>query len=61
MTLPRMGPLSRPAKRPEFVTPPRRAPLLRLNAIVLIGHVSVTTPLVHRCAADGRDIVWVQR
>jgi CRISPR-associated protein Cas1 len=39
--------------------PPRRAPLLRLEAIVLIGHVSVTTPLIHRCAADGRSIVWM--
>ena len=39
--------------------PPRRAPLLRLESIVLVGHVSATTPLIHRCAADGRDIAWV--
>lgn len=39
--------------------PPRRAPLLRLEGLVLIGHVSATTPLIHRCAADGRSIAWV--
>lgn len=38
-----------------------RAPLLRFEAIVLIGRVSATTALVQRCAADGRDIVWLMR
>lgn len=42
-------------------SPPKRAPLFRLDALVLIGRVSATTALVHRCAADGRDIVWLTR
>ena len=35
-----------------------RLPLVRLQAIVAIGQVTVTTPLIHRCAEDGRDIAW---
>ena len=36
-----------------------RLPLVRLQAIVLFGRVTVTTPLVHRCAEDGRALVWM--
>ena len=38
-----------------------RVPLLRLEGIVLFGRVGVTTPLVHRCAQDGRSLVWLSR
>jgi CRISPR-associated protein Cas1 len=38
-----------------------RAPLLRLSGIVVFGRVGVTTSLIHRCAADGRDLVWLDR
>ena len=36
-----------------------RLPLARLQAIVAIGQVTVTTPLIHRCAEDGREIAWL--
>ncbi len=36
-----------------------RLPLVRLQAIVVFGRVSVSTPLIHRCAEDGRAIVWL--
>lgn len=37
-----------------------RLPLVRLQAIVVFGgQVTVTTPLLHRCAEDGRDIAWL--
>jgi len=36
-----------------------RMPLLRLNGIVVFGRVTVTPPLIHRCADDGRSIVWL--
>ena len=38
-----------------------RLPLLRLQAIAVFGRVTVTTPLIHRCAEDGRDVVWLTR
>ena len=38
-----------------------RLPLVRLQAIVALGRVTVTTPLIHRCAADGRAVVWLTR
>lgn len=38
-----------------------RAPLLRLGGIVLFGQVSVSPFLVHRCAEDGRSLVWLDR
>ena len=38
-----------------------RLPLVRLQAIVALGRVTVTTPLIHRCAADGRSVVWLTR
>ncbi|TAK37026.1 MAG: type I-C CRISPR-associated endonuclease Cas1 [Chloroflexota bacterium] len=38
-----------------------RAPLLRLSALVLFGQVSVSPFLIHRCAEDGRDLVWLTR
>jgi len=39
--------------------PGTRLPLSRLQAIVIFGRVSVTTPLIHRCADDGRDLIWL--
>ncbi len=38
-----------------------RAPLLRLGGIVMFGQVTVTPFLVHRCAEDGRSLVWLDR
>lgn len=39
--------------------PLRRVPLRRLQGIVAIGRVSVTTPLIHRCGHDGIQITWM--
>lgn len=36
-----------------------RLPLVRLQAVVVFGRVTVTTPLIHRCAEDGRALVWM--
>jgi len=38
-----------------------RAPLLRLNGIVVFGNVTVTPFLIHRYAQDGRSLVWLTR
>ncbi len=38
-----------------------RVPLLRLGGIVMFGQVTVTPFLVHRCAEDGRSLVWLDR
>lgn len=38
-----------------------RAPLLRLGGIVVFGQISVSPFLVHRCAEDGRALVWLAR
>ncbi|MEX2238009.1 MAG: type I-C CRISPR-associated endonuclease Cas1c [Dehalococcoidia bacterium] len=38
-----------------------RSPLLRLNAIVVFGQVSITPFLIQRCAEDGRSLVWLDR
>jgi CRISPR-associated protein Cas1 len=36
-----------------------RAPLLRLGGIVVFGEVTITPPLIRRCAMDGRNLVWL--
>jgi len=36
-----------------------RLPLVRLEAILAFGRVTVTTPLIHRCAEDGRSVAWL--
>jgi CRISPR-associated protein Cas1 len=36
-----------------------RAPLLRLQAIVMFGRVMISPFLVHQCARDGRSVVWM--
>lgn len=36
-----------------------RVPLLRLQGIVVFGQVTVTPFLIHRCADDGRELVWM--
>lgn len=41
--------------------PRARLPLIRLQAIVVFGRVTVTTALIHRCAEDGRSVVWLTR
>lgn len=38
-----------------------RAPLVRLSSIVVAGQVTLTPFLIHRCAEDGRSIVWLDR
>lgn len=38
-----------------------RAPLLRLGGIVVSGNVTITPFLIHRCAEDGRSVVWLTR
>ncbi|APB33677.1 CRISPR-associated protein Cas1 [Gloeomargarita lithophora Alchichica-D10] len=34
-------------------------PLHHLGGIVLFGNVSISPFLIHRCAADGRDVIWL--
>jgi CRISPR-associated protein Cas1 len=36
-----------------------RAPLGQLSGIVVLGRVTVTSPLIERCATDGRSLVWL--
>ena len=36
-----------------------RAPLLRLDSIVTFGRVAVSPLLIHRCADDGRSIIFM--
>ena len=36
-----------------------RLPLVRLEAILVFGRITVTTPLIHRCAKDGRNVAWL--
>ena len=38
--------------------PMRHVPLHHLTAIVLLGNIQVTTPLIAYCAQHGIDIVW---
>ena len=38
-----------------------RVPLVRLQAIMAFGRVTVTTPMIHRCAEDGRSVVWLTK
>ncbi|RCV53957.1 type I-C CRISPR-associated endonuclease Cas1c [Marinitenerispora sediminis] len=39
----------------------RTLPLRRLDAIVVYGHVNISSELQARCAEDGRSIVWMSR
>ena len=36
-----------------------RVPLIRLQGIVVFGQVTLTPFLIHRCADDGRELVWM--
>lgn len=36
-----------------------QAPLLQLGSIVLFGDAMMTSALMHRCAEDGRSVVWL--
>lgn len=38
-----------------------RVPLLRLGGIVVAGNVLMSPFLLHRCAEDGRSVVWLSR
>ncbi|GIV07044.1 MAG: CRISPR-associated endonuclease Cas1 1 [Fimbriimonadales bacterium] len=37
----------------------KRVPLHHLGAIVLLGNISVSPPLMERCARDGRTVIWL--
>ncbi|WP_165983923.1 type I-C CRISPR-associated endonuclease Cas1c [Streptomyces sp. YIM 98790] len=39
----------------------RTLPLRRLDAIVVYGHVNLSTELITRCAQDARPITWMSR
>ncbi|NJP64807.1 type I-C CRISPR-associated endonuclease Cas1c [Streptomyces spiramenti] len=39
----------------------RILPLRRVNAIVVYGHVTLSTELLTRCAQDGRTVTWMSR
>jgi len=34
-------------------------PLQRLDAIIVYGHITVSSELLTRCASDGRAVVWM--
>ena len=36
-----------------------RVPLIRLDGIVVFGQVNISPFLIHRCADDGRALVWL--
>jgi CRISPR-associated protein Cas1 len=36
-----------------------RIPILRLSGIVVFGRVLISPFLIHRCAQDGRNLVWL--
>jgi CRISPR-associated protein Cas1 len=38
-----------------------QAPLLQLGAVVCFGDVLLSPALLHRCAEDGRAVVWLDR
>jgi CRISPR-associated protein Cas1 len=38
-----------------------RVPLLRLSSIVCFGAISISPPLIERCAGDGRSVVLLDR
>ena len=38
-----------------------RVPLLRLSGVVAFGQVTITPFLIHRCAEDGRNLVWLSQ
>jgi CRISPR-associated protein Cas1 len=37
----------------------KRVPLHHLSGIVMLGNIMVSPPLMHRCAEDGRALVWL--
>lgn len=39
----------------------RTLPLRRLDAIVVYGHINLSTELITRCAQDARPITWMSR
>lgn len=47
------------ARHPDL--PVRRLPLLNLSDIVVFGSIHVSTKLIHRCAEERVQIVWMNR
>ena len=45
--------------RGEMHSGPARFPLLRIDAIVVFGRVTLSPQLLARCATDGRAVVWL--
>lgn len=41
--------------------PPRRMPILRIEAIYLFGSIGVSNDLIQRCGKDGKQIAWLTR
>lgn len=41
--------------------PPRRMPILRIEAIYLFGSIGVSNDLIQRCGRDGKQIAWLTR
>ena len=41
--------------------PPQRVPLHHLGGIVVFGNVLISPYLLHRCAEDRRQVVWMSR
>lgn len=39
----------------------KQLPLRRLDAIIVYGHVTISSELLARCAEDGRAVVWMSR
>ncbi len=39
--------------------PVKQIPLHHLGAIVLFGNIGISPALIHKCAEDGRSIVWL--
>lgn len=39
----------------------QRLPLRRLESIIAIGHIAISSDLLTRCAEDGRPVVWMSR
>lgn len=39
----------------------KRVPLHHLGAIVMFGNIPISPPLMQRCAAEGRTLVWLDK
>lgn len=41
--------------------PPKRMPLMRIEAIYLFGSIGASNDLIHRCGREGKQIAWLSR